>query len=154
MTTHDRRTPEDIIWSTLRADRPYPDGTLTEADQAVLSQRTDRIMRALTQAGFTIKDALNPAGKTYSRDEVETAWNAGAELVLQDGDLQLSDRDTDLVNLVCNAIGTCLDQPETDDLTTVILANYDPDDASNDYNRSREMSDETRADIVRGWINQ
>lgn len=96
--------------------------------------------------------------KVFTRDQVEAAWNAGAELVLQDEDLQLSDRDTDLVNLVCNAIGTCLDNPETDSLDTVVLSNYDPDvDLNDGYTQlgpDGEVPDSVRVAIVKGWINQ
>jgi hypothetical protein len=157
-TTHDR-TPEDVIWQALRLPE---DGAqqLTDVQQASLNRRTDTIMRALTQAGFKITDMLAAhADKVFTREQVETAWNAGADLVLQDDDLQLGGRDTDLVNLVCNAIGTCLDHPETDSLETVILANYDPEtDLLEDEEENAKLSDEDiRAacvKTVKGWINQ
>lgn len=93
--------------------------------------------------------------RLFTRKQVETAWNAGAELVLQDSRLQLSGRDTDLVNLVCNAIGTCLDHPETSNLDAVILANYDPETEDDDVpGPDGELPDTVKVDIVREWINR
>jgi hypothetical protein len=138
MTT--KKTPEDVITDTLAqlgGQRPW-------------RQWAGPIVAALAEADYEIIDTLPPR-RVFTRDEVEAAWNNGAELVLQDGDLSLSDRDTDLVNLVCNAIGQCLDNPETDSLDDVILANYDPQDVDD---HPDGMPDSVRVDIVKGWINQ
>lgn len=69
---------------------------------------------------------------TFSLEELSTAANEGADLVL--GGLDLDDRDTDLINLVVNAIVTVAKDPMVDDLDTVIETNY-----------------ETPADEVRSW---
>jgi hypothetical protein len=135
------RTPEDVIKATL--------GKL--GIEYATAEWTDQITRALTLAGFELVDTLRPA-RLFTRDQVETAWNAGAELVLQDDELGLSDSETDLVNLVCNAIGTCLDHPETDSLSRVILANYDPELDDEDEGLSDEDADAKRVAIVKGWI--
>lgn len=58
---------------------------------------------------------------TYTRNQVSEAVNAGADLVTSDiGD---GERDTDLVNLVVNAIMTVLDSPDVS-LDDVIESNY------------------------------
>ncbi|MGW7434701.1 hypothetical protein [Streptomyces sp. NPDC054849] len=68
---------------------------------------------------------------TFSLRELTTAANGGADLVL-DG-LDLGDRDRDLINLVVNAIVTVAEDPQVDDLDSVIETNYDesPEDVRN-----------------------
>ncbi|MFJ6183747.1 hypothetical protein [Streptomyces sp. NPDC092295] len=60
--------------------------------------------------------------KTYSRDEVDLALNAGADLVI-DG-LDLGERDGDLKGLIISAVLTVLDAPRVDDLDEVLRRNY------------------------------
>jgi hypothetical protein len=57
----------------------------------------------------------------YTRDDVEVAVNAGADLVMED--LSLGDRDYDLINLVVNAIMVRLEDAEAS-LDDVIRENY------------------------------
>jgi hypothetical protein len=58
----------------------------------------------------------------YSREQVERAVNAGADLV-RDG-TPAGERETDLINLVVNAALTLLDQPGLT-LDEVMDASYD-----------------------------
>jgi hypothetical protein len=128
------RTPENVIWDTLRIA-----GTEKLSHNVV----TDRIMRALADAGFTVEDALNPAGKTYSRDDVSQAVNAGANLVTGDPGIYMDEgRDWSLVNLVVNAALSLLDDPGMS-LDEVIRANW--------QERDEEGNDIT-VEEVRSWV--
>jgi hypothetical protein len=67
--------------------------------------------------------AAAPEGKMiYSREQVEQAVNAGADLVRDD--LPAGERDTDLINLVVNAALTLLDNPGLS-LDQVMDGSYD-----------------------------
>ncbi|KPC89288.1 hypothetical protein [Streptomyces sp. STCH 565 A] len=59
---------------------------------------------------------------TFSLDDIRFAVNQGADLV-QEG-LDLGDRDSDLINLVVNAIVTVAEDPDVDGLDTVIETQY------------------------------
>lgn len=64
--------------------------------------------------------------KTWTRDEVGKAMNAGADLVLDDFDS--GDRDRDFANAIVNAAMGVLDNPEVT-MTEVIKESYsDPPD--------------------------
>lgn len=58
---------------------------------------------------------------TYTEEQISTAVNAGADLVSDE--LDLGDRDTDLLGIVVNAVMTLLKDP-TADLDKVIAENY------------------------------
>jgi hypothetical protein len=116
----------------------------------------------------------------FTRDEVSTAVNAGVQLILDDNEISLSDRDYDLVNLVVNAGLSMLDNPPPRTPDEVIERNYQPDlkcvicggrlipetgengengEYSGRYTHSYTMDNDhdampaKTADIVRGWIN-
>lgn len=111
--------------------------------------------------------------RTYTRDEVLTAVNAGAQLVQDDDGIHLSGRDTDLVNLVVNAAGSMLDDPPPASVDEVAERCYQPDPecavcgdevTENDDGRYAHRSppqpeDEHEpvvksiGDVVRGWIS-
>lgn len=59
---------------------------------------------------------------SYTRDRITTAVNAGADLVMDN--LELGDRDRDLLNLVVNAALSLLDAPAMT-LDDVIEENYE-----------------------------
>lgn len=61
-------------------------------------------------------------GKTFTRDQVSTAVNAGADLVRDE--LELGDRDCDLLNVAVCAMLTVLDDPSAD-LDKVIAQNWE-----------------------------
>lgn len=67
----------------------------------------------------------------FDADQVMRAANDGADLVLSG--FEVTDRETDLVNLVVNAISTCLTNPNAT-LDDVVSENY-----------------ETDLDEIRGW---
>ena len=122
--------------------------------------------------------SYEPAGRTFTRDEVSTAVNAGVQLALDDNELSLSDRDYDLVNLIVNAALSMLDDPPPASLDEVIERNYQPDPECAtcggpliyDYameaqghegtyrhayeNNEHEPVPEKVTDVVRGWVNQ
>jgi hypothetical protein len=79
-----------------------------------------------------------------TREQVEKAVNAGADLVLDDDQIGGSDRDRDLVNLVCNAILSLLDEPGLT-LDEVIERNWDGEEADGDEPAK------TAVEVVRGW---
>jgi hypothetical protein len=76
--------------------------------------------------------------RTYTREEVVAAVKAGADLVNQDGQIGGSDRDMDLIDLVCNAILTLIDEPGMT-LDQVIERNWDG------------QGGQTPVQKVRGW---
>lgn len=61
-------------------------------------------------------------GKTYTREQVSQAMNAGADMVL--GDLDLDGPEADAVNLAVNAAMTLLDSPGAT-FARVVKENYD-----------------------------
>ncbi|MFF3249710.1 hypothetical protein ACFYWP_01560 [Actinacidiphila glaucinigra] len=61
--------------------------------------------------------------KTYTREQISTALNAGADLAI-DG-LGLGEPYRDAINLAVNSQGHVLDNPDTDDIDEVISENYD-----------------------------
>lgn len=67
------------------------------------------------------------ADKTYSRDEVNQAVNAGIDLITGDREIYLSGRDHDLLNLAVNAALSLLDNPDWT-LDDVIRHNYESED--------------------------
>ncbi|WP_205327050.1 hypothetical protein [Glycomyces sp. YM15] len=69
---------------------------------------------------------------SYTRDQVSTAVNAGADTI-KDA-LELGERDADLINLIVNAALTCLDRPDAS-FDDVVNENYG----------------ETTPEDVRGW---
>ncbi|MGK5496411.1 hypothetical protein [Streptomyces sp. URMC 125] len=70
--------------------------------------------------------------RTYTRDEISRAVNEGADLVIDEIG---GERDADLINLVVNAIMTCLETPGAD-IDTVLEENYeDPDDVRSWWGR-------------------
>lgn len=113
--------------------------------------------------------------RTYTRDEVLTAINAGAQLVQDDDGISLGGRDTDLVNLVVNAAGSMLDDPPPASVDEVVERCYDPDpdpecticgdevtendDGSYAHRSPPQPEDEhepavrSPGDVVRGWIS-
>lgn len=58
---------------------------------------------------------------TYTREQVVAALNASADLVHHE--LNLSDRDGDLLNLMVNAVATLLDG-QAADFDAVVTTNY------------------------------
>lgn len=137
------RTPEDVIARVIQDD--------ADSQRMTVEELAGQVILDLQLAGYEVRDTLKQE-VVFTRDQVEAAWNAGADMVLQDDDLQLGGRDADLVNLVCNAIGTCLDNPGTDDLDDVILANYDPELDEEDEGLSDEDANAKRVRTVKGWI--
>jgi hypothetical protein len=111
--------------------------------------------------------------RTYTKDEVYAAVNAGADLVLSD-DLELDDgRDWSLVNLAANAMLSLLENPEMS-LDDVIRANWQEEETvckvcgdgifqnGNGEWEHGEPPDEPHEPVpdpdgvvrmVRGWIN-
>jgi hypothetical protein len=129
------RTPEAVISQAI--------GRSITQKNIDTGRIADRIMRALNDAGFAVKDARSPAGKTYSREDVSRAVNAGADLVLQDGGFYLDEgRDWSLVNLVANAALSLLDDPGMS-LDDVIGANWQERD---------EDGNDVTVETVRGWL--
>jgi hypothetical protein len=129
----------------------------------------------LRQAGRRAMYGDNPAGeRRFTRDEVLTAINAGAQLVQDDGGIYLSDRDTDLVNLIVNAAGSMLDDPPPASLDEVAERCYQADPACAVCGGDLELSDQypeagyvhmsgkddthqpvlrNPGDVIRGWIS-
>jgi hypothetical protein len=76
--------------------------------------RTDLAGSPLPSAEVaSLVDANNGATgqRVFTGEEVCEAVNRGAELVVHDDGLWLSDRDHDLINLLVNVIGSALDHP-------------------------------------------
>jgi hypothetical protein len=74
---------------------------------------------------------VNTAERTYTRDEVVAAVNAGADLVGY----------SDQINLIVNAQLTLLDQPEAS-LRDVILSNWQAEE---------DETDDELVERVQGW---
>lgn len=115
--------------------------------------------------------------RTFTKDEVMTAVNAGADLITGDKDIYLSEQDGDLINLIVNAIGSMLDENPPASLDEVIERNYADDDEgcavcggdlklSDQYPEAGYLHDgyepedghqpvllKDTAAIVRGWVN-
>lgn len=96
----------------------------------------------------------------FTRDEVGGAVNAGADLVLDDSGIGVSDRGRDQVNLIVNAQMQMLDAAQTGDKPTldqVIVACYDTDDVDCDGDEPPEPgTPEYDAGVirtVRGWVS-
>ena len=108
--------------------------------------------------------------RTFTREQVQELVNAGVSLVTGDSGIFISDRDTDLINVVVNAGLSMLDDNPPTTLNEVIERNWQPypecavcsfdltlaengsyvhDDPSNDYHRPVVK---TTAAIVRGWL--
>lgn len=68
----------------------------------------------------------SPDSASYTREQVSEAVNVGADLVRDD--LDVGDRDIDLINLVVNAALTLLDEPSLS-LDDVIKRCYDAEPA-------------------------
>lgn len=111
--------------------------------------------------------------RRFTRDEVLTAINAGAQLVQDDEGIHLGGRDTDLVNLVVNAAGSMFDDPPPASVDEVAERCYQPDpecavcgdevtendDGSYAHRSPPQPEDEHEpavkdiGDVVRGWIS-
>lgn len=111
--------------------------------------------------------------RTYTRDEVSAAVNAGAGLVLSDPDLYISEGSgNSLVNLAANAMLSLLDNPAMS-LNDVIRANWQeeetvckvcgdgifPNASGWEHGEAPDEPHEPVPDpdsvvrMVRGWIN-
>ena len=108
----------------------------------------------------------------FTRDEVNKAVNNGVQLVLDDSKLYLSDRDTDLANVIVNVALSMLDTPPPATLDEAIERNYQPDpeceicggdlseqepDAGYVHRYGQDDNDhqpvvKSTADVVRGWL--
>jgi hypothetical protein len=100
--------------------------TPTDSNEQQTSVRVDADSAAEAISTATSENCHRTSGANalFTRDQVSTAMNAGADLVRDDPGLQLGDLEIDVINLVINAAMTQLDNP-TVSLDEVMNENYD-----------------------------
>lgn len=138
--------------------------TYTDGRRATVTGYVSEVTRhvALTDdTGLTFTAGESELRRAlWTRDQISAALNAGADMVLDDDDLfgmETSDsiRMRSLIDLVVNAIGTVLDDPDVT-LDDVILASYQPtvyDDDGSEISPGDPGYDAAAVTEVRGWVD-